>query len=225
VAEPLAKNLELVRRLIAESAERAGRDPSGVTIVAVTKTFPVARVRDAIAAGLRLLGENRVQEAIPKIDEIGTHEATWHLVGHLQSNKVRFIEGRFGMVQSIDSPRLVPALGRRLTTPLDALIEVNVAAEPQKTGAAVEDLDAIIAAIRSFPLLRLQGLMTVAPLVADPEQVRPVFRMLRVLRDETSQRLSIALPVLSMGMTDDYPVAVEEGATMLRLGRALFGPR
>jgi PLP dependent protein len=225
VAEPLAKNLELVRRLIAESAERAGRDPSGVTIVAVTKTFPVARVRDAIAAGLRLLGENRVQEAIPKIDEIGTHEATWHLVGHLQSNKVRFIEGRFGMVQSIDSPRLVPALGRRLTTPLDALIEVNVAAEPEKTGAAVEDLDAIIAAIRSFPLLRLQGLMTVAPLVADPEQVRPVFRMLRVLRDETSQRLSIALPVLSMGMTDDYPVAVEEGATMLRLGRALFGPR
>ena len=225
MAEPLAKNLEAVRRTIARSAERAGRDPAGVTIVAVTKTFPVPRIREAMAAGLRVFGENRVQEAIPKIEEIGTRDANWHLVGHLQSNKVRFVEGRFSMVQSLDSTSLAQALGRRLTAPLEVLIEVNVAAEPQKTGAAIAEVDAIASTIRSFPQLRLRGLMTIAPLVADPEEARPAFRRLRALRDEMSQRLGIPLPVLSMGMTDDYAVAVEEGATMLRLGRALFGPR
>jgi pyridoxal phosphate enzyme (YggS family) len=225
VAEPLAKNLEIVRDAIARSAERVGRDPSGVTIVAVTKTFPVARIREAMAAGLRSFGENRVQEAIPKIDEIGTRGVEWHLVGHLQSNKIRFIEGRFRMVQSIDSRSIAEALGRRLRKWLDVLIEVNVAEEPQKTGALTADLLPIAAAIELQPNLRLRGLMTVAPMVADIEQVRPVFRRLRELRDDLSQRLGRNLPVLSMGMTDDYPVAVEEGATMLRLGRAIFGPR
>lgn len=221
----LAANLEAVRRTIARSAERAGRDPGAVTLVAVTKTFPVARIRAAMALGLRAFGENRVQEAIPKIQEIGTSDASWHLIGHLQSNKVKFIEGRFRMVQSIDGVRIVQALDLRLQTPLDVLIEVNVAEEPQKTGALPADLAAIAGAVKAQSQLRLQGLMTVAPMVPDAEQVRPVFRSLRALRDETSQRLGIPLPVLSMGMTDDYPIAVEEGATMLRLGRALFGPR
>ena len=194
-------------------------------LVAVTKTFPVARIREAIALGLTTLGENRVQEAIPKIAEIGTRDATWHLIGHLQTNKARLIDGRFTMVESVDRLEVVAALDRRLTSALDVLIEVNVAEEPQKTGALPADLPAVAEAVQAAPRLRLRGLMTVAPMVSDPEQVRPVFRRLRALRDETSQRLATPLPVLSMGMTEDYPIAVEEGATMLRLGRALFGPR
>jgi len=225
VSIALAANLETVRRTIAESAGRAGRDPGAITLVAVTKTFPAARIREAMALGLRTFAENRVQEAVPKIDEIGTDHATWHLIGHLQTNKVKLIEGRFAMIQSIDRLEVVEALERRLDSPLDVLIEVNVAEEPQKTGALPKELAAITSAVRAAKHLRLHGLMTIAPMAPDPEQVRPVFRRLRTLRDELSQRLGAHLPVLSMGMTDDYPIAVEEGATMLRLGRALFGPR
>ena len=217
--------LQAVRQAIAASAERASRDPSAVTLVAVTKTVSVERIHEAITLGLRILGENRVQEAIPKMDEIGPANVDWHLVGHLQTNKVKFIEGRFQMVQSIDSTGVAQALDHRLGSPLEVLIEVNVAEEPQKTGAMPADLPAIAAVVASAGHLRLGGLMTVAPLVSDPEQVRPIFRRLRTLRDSTSQELGMPLPVLSMGMTDDYPIAVEEGATMLRLGRALFGPR
>ena len=223
--DALEANLETVRQTIARSAQREGRDPGTITLVAVTKAFPVARIRAAIGLGLKTFGENRVQEAVPKIDEIGTRDATWHLIGHLQTNKVRFIEGRFAMVQSIDRVEVVNALDRRLTAPLEVLIEVNVAEEPQKTGALPSDLAAIAKAVHAAQNLRLRGLMTVAPMVADPEQVRPVFRRLRDLCDQTSERLATPLPVLSMGMTEDYPIAIEEGATMLRLGRALFGPR
>ena len=225
MTSPLVDNLRRIRERIAAAAERGERNPDDVTIVAVTKTFPVARIREAMALGLRVFGENRVQEAIPKIEEIGISEASWHLIGHLQSNKARFIEGRFTMVQSIDSVAIAQALGRRLKTPLEILIEVNVGEEPQKTGVLTRDLPAITEAIRAFSSLRLRGLMTVAPMVRELEEVRPLFRILRRLRDETSQRIAMPLPVLSMGMTDDYVVAVEEGATMLRLGRALFGPR
>ena len=220
----LEANLATVREAIASSAARVGRDPVGITLVAVTKTVPVFRIRDAIALGLRTLGENRVQEALPKIHEIG-HDVDWHLIGHLQSNKVKSIEGNFAMVQSVDSVSLVDALGRRLRERLDLLIEVNVAAEPQKTGAPPTDLDEIAEAVGRHPVLQLQGLMTVAPLVKDSENVRPVFRRLRALRDQLSEHVGRPLPILSMGMTDDYRVAVEEGATMLRLGRALFGAR
>jgi PLP dependent protein len=225
VPESLAANLQRVRRTIAASAAGAGRDPGAITIVAVTKTFPVSRIREAVALGLNTLGENRVQEALPKIEAIGTRDAAWHLIGHLQTNKVKYIDGHFVMVQSIDRVDVVGALDRRLTAPLEVLIEVNVAEEPQKTGALPSDLPAIAGAVQAAPHLRLRGLMTVAPMASDPEEVRPIFRRLRRLRDETSERLGVPLPVLSMGMTEDYPVAVEEGATMLRLGRALFGPR
>jgi pyridoxal phosphate enzyme (YggS family) len=221
----LKANLEAVRQAIAASAERASRDPSAVVLVAVTKGFAVERVREAIGVGLRIFGENRVQEAMPKIDDIGPADVAWHLIGHLQTNKVKFVEGRFQMVQSVDRSGLVEALDRRLQSPLDILIEVNVAEEPQKTGALPADLPAIAAVAASAGHLRLRGLMTIAPMVSDAEQVRPIFRRLRSLRDSTSQQLGMPLPVLSMGMTDDYPIAVEEGATMLRLGRALFGPR
>jgi len=223
--DSLGARLQAVRQTIARSAERAGRDPTEVVVVAVTKGFPVERIREALGVGLRILGENRVQEALPKIDEIGPADVDWHLIGHLQTNKVKFIEGRFRMVQSLDSVGLAEALDRRMLSPLDVLIEVNVAEEPQKTGASPADVPALAAAVNAAEHLRLRGLMTIAPMVDDPAAVRPVFRQLRALRDTTSQQLGVALPVLSMGMTDDYAVAVEEGATMLRLGRALFGPR
>jgi pyridoxal phosphate enzyme (YggS family) len=223
--ESLEANLRSIRQAIIRSAERAGRDPGEVVLVAVTKTLPVERIREAIRLGLTKLGENRVQEALPKIEEIGPADLDWHLIGHLQTNKVKFIEGRFRMVQSIDSVGLAEALDHRLESPLDVLIEVNVAEEPQKTGASPADLSAVARAVNGAAHLRLRGLMTVAPMVADADQVRPVFRGLRSLRDTTSQQLGVPLPVLSMGMTDDYPIAIEEGATMLRLGRALFGPR
>ena len=223
--DSLGARLQAVRQTIARSAERAGRDPIEVVLVAVTKGFPVERIREALGVGLRILGENRVQEALPKIDEIGPADVDWHLIGHLQTNKVKFIEGRFRMVQSLDSVGLAEALDRRMPSPLDVLIEVNVAEEPQKTGASPADVPALAAAVNAAEHLRLRGLMTIAPMVDDPAAVRPVFRQLRALRDTTSQQLGVALPVLSMGMTDDYAVAVEEGATMLRLGRALFGPR
>ena len=225
MADSLEANLRDVRQAIAQSAERAGRDSGEVVLVAVTKTQPVERIREAIGLGLRELGENRVQEALPKIEEIGPGDLDWHLIGHLQRNKVKFIEGRFRMVQSIDSVGLADALDHRLESPIDVLIEVNVAEEPQKTGALPADLPAVARAVNGAQHLRLRGLMTVAPMVNDGRQVRPVFRQLRTLRDATSQQLGVPLPVLSMGMTDDYPIAIEEGATMLRLGRALFGPR
>jgi pyridoxal phosphate enzyme (YggS family) len=223
--DSLEANLRSIRLAITRSAGRAGRDPAEVLLVAVTKTLPVERIREAIGLGLTRFGENRVQEALPKIEEIGPADLDWHLIGHLQTNKVKFIPGRFRMVQSIDSVGLAEALDRRLESPLDVLIEVNVAEEPQKTGASPADLPAVARAVNGAQHLRLRGLMTVAPMVADAEQVRPVFHELRSLRDTTSQQLGLPLPVLSMGMTDDYPIAIEEGATMLRLGRALFGPR
>jgi PLP dependent protein len=223
--DSLEANLQSVRQAITRSAERAGRDPGAVALVAVTKTVATERIREAIGLGLRQFGENRVQEALPKIEEIGPADLDWHLIGHLQTNKVKFIEGRFRMVQSVDSVGLAEALDARLQSPLDVLIEVNVAEEPQKTGALPADLPALARTVNAAQHLRLRGLMTVAPMVNDAEQVRPVFQGLRSLRDATSQQLGVPLPVLSMGMTDDYPVAVEEGATMLRLGRALFGAR
>jgi pyridoxal phosphate enzyme (YggS family) len=223
--DSVGANLQAVRQTIARSAERAGRDPNEIVLVAVTKTLPVERIREALAVGLRILGENRVQEALPKIEEIGPANVEWHVIGHLQTNKVKFIPGRFRMVQSLDGVGLVEALDRRLQSALDVLVEVNVAQEPQKTGVLPADLGAVAHAVSAAQHLRLRGLMTVAPMVPDPEAVRPVFRQLRSLRDKTSQQLGVTLPVLSMGMTDDYAIAVEEGATMLRLGRALFGPR
>ncbi len=223
--DSLAANLQIIRQTIVRSAEKAGRDPTQVVLVAVTKTFAVERIREAMALGLRIFGENRVQEALPKIDEIGPANVDWHLIGHLQTNKIKFIEGRFRMVQSLDGVGLAEALDRRLQSPLEVMVEVNVGEEAQKTGVLPADLLSLAAAVTAAQHLRLRGLMTVAPMTGDPEAVRPVFRQLRALRDKTSQELGVALPALSMGMTDDYAIAVEEGATMLRLGRALFGPR
>src|SRR5437763_16253624 len=183
----LQANLEAVRQAITSSAQRASRDPSAVTLVAVTKTVAVERIRDAITLGLRIFGENRVQEALPKMDEIGPANIDWHLVGHLQTNKIKFLEGRFQMVQSVDSAGLAEALDRRLQSALDVLVEVNVAEESQKTAALPADLPAIARTVAAASHLRLRGLMAVAPMVSDAEQVRPISRRLRSRRHPPSR--------------------------------------
>jgi pyridoxal phosphate enzyme (YggS family) len=194
----------------------AGRDPAEVTIVAVTKGRSLAACREALEAGLPALGENRVQEALPKLEALP--QARWHLIGHLQSNKVGAVAGRFELVQSLDSRALGERIAARSPEQL-VLLQVNVAREEQKHGCPPER--ALELAAEVAKLLPLRGLMCMGPLRADPA---PAFAELRRLRDEAEQRLGSALPVLSMGMSDDFDAALAAGSTMLRLGRFLFGP-
>ena len=208
--------LERLARVSARIAA-TGRNPDEVAIVAVTKGFGVDTIREAIAAGLRVLGENRVQEALPKIAAIDG--ATWHLIGHLQTNKVKQAAGPFALIQTIDSARLAEAIARH--APGQAvLVEVNIAREAQKSGISPEQAFELIKTVAT--LLDLQGLMGMGPSAGDP---RSAFHELRLLHDEAEQRVGKGLPVLSMGMSGDFEAALAAGSTMLRLGQALFGPR
>jgi pyridoxal phosphate enzyme (YggS family) len=222
---------------IADACARAGRDPSEVTLVAVSKTVPPGRLTAAVAAGLDLLGENRVQEAASKVPLVPG--ARWHLVGPLQSNKARRAVELFEAIQSVDSVALAERLDRIVrdvrALPLDGpvsaesrlpiLLQVNVDRDPAKAGFRPEELVAAVAAVASLAALRIDGLMTIGRLVATPDEARATFRGLRAL----SERVGAVSPALgralSMGMSDDYPIAVEEGATIVRVGRALFGDR
>jgi pyridoxal phosphate enzyme (YggS family) len=208
--------LERLARVSARIAA-AGRNPDEVAIVAVTKGFGVEACREAMAAGMRLLGENRVQEALPKMEAVPG--AQWHLIGHLQTNKVKQAVGRFALIQSVDSMHLAEAIARH--DPKQAvLVEVNIAREPQKSGAAPEQALELISQVSS--LLDLQGLMGMGPSEGDPT---PAFNELRALHDEAEQRIGRGLPILSMGMSGDFEAALAAGSTLLRLGQALFGPR
>jgi len=209
----LAEKLAAVR----ERITRTGRNPDEITIVAVTKGFGAEVCRQALEAGLTNLGENRVREALDKMREV--EPAQWHLIGHLQTNKVRIVRGRFRLIQSLDSLHLAQALARA-DPRQQVLIEVNVAREPQKSGVPPEKTVDLVA--ESFDLLDVRGLMAMGPTQGDPA---PAFQELRDLREEAEQRLGRSLPILSMGMSGDYEVAVSAGSTMLRLGQALFGPR
>jgi pyridoxal phosphate enzyme (YggS family) len=211
--------IEDVKQRLADVRERISRirNPDDLVIVAVTKGFGAETCRAALAAGLRVLGENRVHEAILKMDEVSGVE--WHLIGHLQTNKVRQAAGRFALIHSVDSVRLATELAR-LKPDQAVLLEINVAREPQKHGADPDRAHEAIKEIASF--LDLRGLMAMGPSQGDPA---PAFSELRQMRDEAEQRLGKSLPVLSMGMSGDFEVAVAEGSTMLRLGQALFGPR
>ena len=223
----LSARLTEVRSRIAAAAARAGRDPAGVRIVAVTKGHPLAAAREAWAAGLADLGENRVQEALAKMDAWQEPPVRWHLIGHLQRNKVKQAVGRFTLVHSLDSVRLADALeevaaARGLVQ--EVLVEVNVAGEAQKSGCPPGEVQALVERAAALPHLRLKGLMTMAPLTDDAAVQRRTFAGLR----ELGLRLAVdglRLPELSMGMTNDFEAAVEEGATMVRLGTALFGER
>ena len=224
----IAEALRAVEERITRAATRAGRDPQSVTLVAVSKTVDAPRVYAAYLNGVRNFGENRVEEGVPKQSDL-PDDIAWHMIGHIQSRKVRDVVGHFALVHSIDSLHLAEAFQRRAEAAgveVAALLEVNVAREPQKYGFAPDEVMAAAAAIAAMSHLKLQGLMTMAPVVADPSEARPVFRALRQLRDALAQSLpEVEWRHLSMGMTDDFEVAVEEGATLVRVGRAIFGER
>ena len=221
MVEAIAANARAVRQRIDAAAERAGRDPAAVRLIAVTKTFPPEVCAAAVRAGLTELGENRVQEGTAKADALARAgvQPIWHLIGHLQSNKVRAALGAFAVIHSVDSVELAAVISRRAERPAEILLEVNAGGEATKFGFSPEQTADAYRAIAVLPNLMVRGLMTVAPQTPDPETVRPVFRRLRALAQE------LGLAELSMGMSGDYEAAVEEGATMVRVGSALFGPR
>jgi pyridoxal phosphate enzyme (YggS family) len=219
-----ARALELIEL----AARRAGRAGADVRLVAVSKTVPAERLRAAVAAGLDVLAENRVQEALDKIGEVPG--ATWHLVGPLQSNKARRAVGSFAMIESVDSGSLAVRLDRiagelRPGRPCPVLLQVNVDADPAKAGFSPAEVEAELTALLALANLEIRGLMTVGRQVADPEAARPTFVALRRLSETLRRRHPGLGPDLSMGMSDDFPIAVEEGATIVRVGRALFGDR
>lgn len=219
----VAAALRAVRQRIEAAAARARRDPAEVTLIGVTKTVEADRIRGAVAAGLRHLGENRVQEAAGKKETLGDLAGvTWHLIGHLQSNKAARAVELFDCIHSVDRAELARRLDRAAASrpaPLAVLVQVDLGHEPTKHGADESGLDDLVAEVASLPHLRLRGLMTIPPESPDPEDARPYFRRLRTLRDR------LGLADLSMGMTGDFEVAVEEGSTLVRVGRALFGER
>ena len=223
----LAANLEAVRRRIEAACARSGREPSAVTLVAVTKTQPPEVVAEASKAGLSLFGENKVQEAKAKIP-LCAGRLRWQMIGHLQTNKCREAVELFEMIQSVDSLRLADEINKRAEQAakrMPILLEVNTVGESSKFGYRPEQLLAELSRVNALPRLEIHGLMTVPPWTADPEKVRPVFRQLRELKERCEQILGAPLAHLSMGMTGDFEVAIEEGATLVRIGTALFGER
>lgn len=229
-ANPIQQNLLLIRERIARAAERAGRHTNETTLIAVSKTHPATDIRTAFEAGIIHFGENRVQEWEGKRGEVESLAARWHLIGHLQSNKAARAAKLFHSVDSVDDFALAQRLDRArgelgAAEKLRVLIEVHIAGEISKSGAPVENLPDLARQIAELPNLSLAGLMCIPPLLGDTEEVRPYFRKLRELRDSLQQQSGRELPVLSMGMSHDFEVAVEEGATEVRVGTALFGAR
>jgi pyridoxal phosphate enzyme (YggS family) len=224
----LATNLASVRANIAAAEARSGRPAGSVTLIGVVKTLPAEMLAAAVALGLRDLGENRVQEAESHQRTVARTAARWHLIGHLQRNKVGRALELFDVVHGVDDLALAQAIDRRAQAAgrrLEVLIEVNVSGEASKFGATPDDAPDLAASVVPLAGLELRGLMTVGAPVARPEEARPGFARLRALRDAIGRRLGQPLPELSMGMSGDYEVAVEEGATMVRVGTALFGAR
>ena len=236
----LATNLHQVRGRIDRACERAQRDPGEVTLVAITKTLSSARIRAAYQAGLRDFGENRLEEASEKLPLLRQElpAACWHMVGHVQSRKAISVPPLFDYLHSLDSLKLARRLGRfadERGQNLPVLIQCNVSGEATKSGfpasswreskSEFHQLLATFQELQTIPGLDLRGLMTMAPIFANPEDTRPIFARLAALRGALQEQLSTALPVLSMGMTNDYEIAIEEGATHVRIGRAIFGER
>lgn len=223
----VSENLKRVKERIAAACESVGRDPAEVKIVAVTKTHPPEVIREAVKAGINIIGENRVQEAEEKYNEIEAR-VEWHMVGHLQRNKVRKALSIFSMIESLDSLRLAleikkESAKRGQITP--CLIEVNTSGEETKFGVAPRELAELVTEVLKLEHIKLVGLMTLGPLTEEEDRIRRSFVQLRELRDRVENIFGCYLPHLSMGMSEDFEIAVQEGATMVRLGRVLFGPR
>ena len=225
----VAENLVQVQKNIEESCKKVNRDPGEVTLIAVSKTKPVEMLQEAYAAGARVFGENKVQEIVDKYDQMPA-DVQWHMIGHLQRNKVKYIVDKAELIHSVDSLRLAETInheGEKIQRVIPVLIEVNVAQEETKFGVSVEETMSLIEEICKLPYVQIQGLMTIAPYVPDPEENRPVFRKLKQLSVDISSKNmnNVHMDILSMGMTNDYQVAVEEGATMVRVGTGIFGER
>jgi len=226
--DPLRERLEQVRERVERAARGSGRPAGAVCLVAITKGVPAARVAEIVALGVADLGESRVQEARDKIREVGRRAARWHLVGHLQRNKAGRALELFDRIHGLDSAGLARALSERAAAAgitVRVMIEVNLGGEPGKHGVGPEGARGLAEAVSGLPGLALDGLMTVGPRVEGPEDARPAFARLRELRDHIAAATGRALPELSMGMSGDFEAAIAEGATMVRVGTALFGPR
>jgi len=227
----ISNNVRQVREEIHQAAAASGRNPEDVTLVAICKTFSVEAISEAIAAGLRIFGENRVQEAEPKIQALDpANGLEWHLVGHLQSNKAKRAVQLFEVIQSLDSIKLAQKLNQacvELGKSVSVLIQVNLGLEATKSGASREQVEEIVDQVASLPGLRLDGLMTIPPFFEDADRSRPFFAELRALRDriESARPGSLGRKHLSMGMSHDFRPAIEEGATIVRVGTAIFGVR
>ncbi len=223
------ENLAQVKENIICAARKAGRDPSEVTLIAVTKTKPVSLISEAYEAGIREFGENKVQEILEKQPQMPS-DLHWHMIGHLQRNKVKQVIDKTVLIHSVDSLRLAETIeeeAARKGLVIPVLLEVNAAGEETKFGLAVQEVLPLVRQISGFSHLKVQGLMTIAPFVDDPEKNRPIFRELKKLSvDITEKNINnITMNVLSMGMTNDYMTAIEEGATMVRVGTGIFGER
>ncbi len=222
----IKENIKRLKEKIDQALERAGRSTDKITIVAVTKTIPVEKIEEAIDSGIKIIGENRCQEAKQKFLHLG-NRVEWHMVGHLQTNKVKDALKIFSLIHSLDSVRLAQEIEKRAEKPVNCLIELNTSKEKTKFGIAPEGLFGFFESIKDFKKINTMGLMTIGPgwAMDDPEVSRPCFRLLCNLRDRLVKEFGRQLPILSMGMTSDFEVAIEEGSTMIRVGTALFGPR
>jgi PLP dependent protein len=228
----IADNLARVNERIVAAAARAGRHPEDITLVTVTKGFPVSRIVEAVEAGANILGENRAREAADKFEILGREvegrQISWHIIGTLQTNKVKYVIEFADLIHSVDRPALAVEIDKRAKAAgkiQSVLIEVNVSGETAKAGTSPAELTTLIDMTRGLPNIEVKGLMAMAPAVTDPEAARPYFKRLRELFEEQKSRLSGSFDTLSMGMTGDFEVAVEEGATLVRIGRAIMGER
>ncbi len=224
----LAECTQQVKEALAEAARTAGRKTEDVSLVAVSKLHPASDIRALAETGQVDFGENYVQEAVGKQEELADLDVRWHFIGGLQSNKAKFVAGNFALVHSVDSRKLANTLSNKALARdavQDILLQVNIAGEEQKSGISVENLPELADAVMEMDGVRLRGLMTMPPFFDEPERARPVFARLRQLRDELEGQLGISLPHLSMGMTGDFVPAVEEGATLVRIGTRIFGAR
>lgn len=225
----IAENLEQVRKNIEEACRKVGRDPKEVTLIAVSKTKPVELLKEAYDAGARCFGENKVQEIMDKYPQLPS-DIQWHMIGHLQRNKVKYIVDKVKMIHSVDSLRLAETIEQEAAkheVQMPILLEVNVAQEESKFGLRMDEVLPLAETVSSFPHIRIQGLMTIAPYVENPEENREIFRQLKKLSVDIGAKNinNVTMSVLSMGMTGDYQVAVQEGATMVRVGTGIFGKR
>jgi len=220
----VAENLGAIKERIVNAAKRAGRDPTKVHLVAVTKTHSTEVVRAAYEAGHRIFGENYAQELESKASAL-PKDIEWHFIGKLQRNKVKKVLEKARMIHSVDNIELAREISKRAAEPVKVLVEVNLAQEETKSGASEEEAPRLAEEVSGLPNINLQGLMTMPPFFDDPDRARPFFARLRYLRDKIEKSTGLPLPELSMGMTGDFEAAIEEGATIVRIGTAIFGER